>query len=307
MIFDSVFKLSCSGRDDVLSLPFFSAGKPLVQNSTQNLHPRCYLSVKNAGSMRFRWNEENPTRTNFLLQQNIISPQTDATISPSSFEIPSSYPQNLDLQQKISVPVELIHSQVVYAIEQGKDGLPQLLAKGGSHLDAVDLWRGDGLITTNRNLVPVVTVADCLPIYLYEPKTGCRGVVHSGWKGTGIVIEAIKLAEREYGARVSDFSIVIGPHIHSCCYQVEQERIEYFTSNFGASCILPPNNLSLAQANCNLLVEQGVPEDNIFCCTDCTCCDSRFGSFRREAASLPDTMSLEEKLRHFTTMMAFVY
>lgn len=306
MIIDSAFSLSCSGRDDILSLPFFSAGRPLVQDSSQNLHPKCHLTTINAGSMRFRWNEENPTRKNFLLQQNIISPTTGAATSPSPLVPPSGYPQILALSQKLSVPVELIHSQVVYAIEQGMEGLPQLLARRGSHPDAMDLWRGDGLITTNSNLVPVVTVADCLPIYLYDPKTACRGVVHSGWKGTGIVREAIKLAEKEFGARAFDFSVVIGPHIHSCCYQVEQERLEFFTSNFGKSCILPPNNLNLAQANCNLLVDLGVPEDNILCCSDCTCCDSRFGSFRRQASHLPDSMSLEEKLRHFTTMMAFV-
>lgn len=303
MIIDSALNISCSGRDDILSLPFFSAGRPLIQG----LHPKCHLTTKNAGSMRFRWNEENPTRKNFLLQQNIVSPQTGAAISPSPLATPSGYPRNLASQQRFSVPVELVHSQVVYAIEQGREGLPQLLARRGSHPDAMDLWRGDGLITTSRNLVPVVTVADCLPIYLYDPKTACRGVVHSGWKGTGIVMEAIKLAEREYGAKAFDFSVVIGPHIHSCCYQVEQDRVESFASSFGKSCILPPNNLSLAQANRNLLVDLGVPEDNILCCSDCTCCDSRFGSFRRQAAHLPDSMSLEEKLLHFTTMMALVY
>lgn len=100
--------------------------------------------------------------------------------------------------------------------------------------------------------------------------------------------------------------MVIGPHIQSCCYQVEEERIQYFVANFGSSCILPPTSLSLAQANINLLRDLGVPEDNVFCYSDCTCCDPRLGSFRRETASLPADMALEEKLRRFTTMMAFV-
>lgn len=181
-----------------------------------------------------------------------------------------------------------------------------LEGRAGSHPEALDLCRGDGIITRCQGLVPVVTVADCLPIFLYHQGTGCRGVVHSGWKGTGIVGEAIKLAERVYGAKAKDFSVVIGPHIQSCCYQVEEERIQYFVTNFGSSCILPPDSLSLAQANINLLLSLGVPEDNVFCCSDCTCCDPRLGSFRRETASLPAEMALEEKLRRFTTMMAFV-
>ena len=305
MIVASAFELSCTSFDqsDVLTLPFFRGGKPLHDGDT--IHPRCCISTSAAGSMRFRWTEENPRRKDFLLKRNIVSPIAEPGVFVSRITSPSDlYP--ISLTDFMAVPVELIHSQVVYAVEQGENGEPVLQSKEGSHPEAMDFWRGDGVITTSNKLVPVVTVADCLPIFLYDAKTGCRGVLHSGWKGTGIVVQALKLAERIYGAHPADFSLVIGPHIHSCCYQVEEERVSYFTSHFGSSCIIPPNKLSLAQANVNLLLEAGVPEDNILCCSDCTCCDSRLGSFRRETACLPDSMPLEEKLRRFTTMMAFV-
>lgn len=291
MIQGSAFTLSNSGRDDLLSLPFFSQGCPL-----EKPHPRCHLTTAAAGSMRFRWNEENPLRTEFFRQEGIAVPATGSAVPPLTF--PATQP--------VSVPVELIHSQVVFALTQDEAGRPKLEGRAGTHPDALDLCRGDGIITRCQGLVTVVTVADCLPIYLYEPRSGARGVVHSGWKGTGIAVEAIQLAERVYGAKAKDFSVVIGPHIQSCCYQVEEERIQYFATNFGSSCILPPNSLSLAQANMNLLRDVGVPEDNVFCCSDCTCCNPRLGSFRRETASLPADMALEEKLRRFTTMMAFV-
>ena len=305
MIVASAFELSCTSFDqsDVLILPFFRGGKPLHDGDT--IHPRCCISTSAAGSMRFRWTEENPRRKDFLLKRNIVSPIAVPGVFVSRITSPSDlYP--ISLTDFMAVPVELIHSQVVYAVEQGENGELVLQSKEGSHPEAMDFWRGDGVITTSNKLVPVVTVADCLPIFLYDAKTGCRGVLHSGWKGTGIVVQALKLAERIYGAHPADFSLVIGPHIHSCCYQVEEERVSYFTSQFGSSCIIPPNKLSLAQANVNLLLEAGVPEDNILCCSDCTCCDSRLGSFRRETAGLPDSMPLEEKLRRFTTMMAFV-
>ena len=305
MIEASAFDISCKCDEgqDLLCLPFYHAGKPLQDDGRS--YPRCYFSTISAGSMRFRWTEENPRRKDFFLKRKILSPIAEPGVFVSRITSPSDlYP--ISLTDLMAVPVELIHSQVVYALEQGENGEPILQDKEGSHPDAMDFWRGDGAITLSNKLVPVVTVADCLPIYLYDAKTGCRGVLHSGWKGTGIVVKALKLAERIYGAQPSDFSVVIGPHIHSCCYQVEDDRVSYFTSEFGASCIIPPNNLSLAQANVNLLLDAGVPEDNILCCTDCTCCDSRLGSFRRETASLPDSMPLEEKLRCFTTMMAFV-
>lgn len=306
MIVASAFELSCTKSDqsDLLALPFYRAGKPL--QDADKIHPRCYISTRAAGSMRFRWTEENPRRKEFLLKRKILSPIAEPGVFVSRITSASDlYP--ISLTDLMAVPVELIHSQVVYALEQGENGEPILQSKEGSHPEALDFWRGDGAITTSSKLVPVVTVADCLPIFLYDEKTGCRGVLHSGWKGTGIVVQALKLAERTYGAQPSDFSMVIGPHIHSCCYQVEEERISYFTNQFGSSCIIPPNNLSLAQANVNLLLEAGVPEDNILCCSDCTCCDTRLGSFRRETAGLPESMPLSEKLRRFTTMMAFVH
>ena len=307
MVVASAFDLSCSGRDDVLSLPFFSGGRPLLNDGGGN-HPFCHISTGLAGSMRFRWNEENPARRDFFLGWDIVSPRTSAAVAPSPSSSPSdAYPDDAAAGSFVSVPVELIHSQVVYAVEQDGDGRPRLAAKSGSHPEALDLWRGDGVIAASGALVPVVTVADCLPVYLFDRRTGCRGVVHSGWKGTGIVLQALKLAERLYGARACDFSVAIGPHIQSCCYEVERGRAEGFASSFGPSCIVPPNRLSLVRANVGLLLEFGVPEDNILCCSDCTCCDERFGSFRRQTAGLPADMALEERLRRFTAMMAFVH
>ena len=205
MIVASAFELSYTKSDqsDLLALPFYRAGKPL--QDADKIHPRCYISTRAAGSMRFRWTEENPRRKEFLLKRKILSPIAEPSVFVSRITSASDlYP--ISLTDLMAVPVELIHSQVVYALEQGENGEPILQSKEGCHPEALDFWRGDGAITTSSKLVPVVTVADCLPIFLYDEKTGCRGVLHSGWKGTGIVVQALKLAERTYGAQPSDFS-----------------------------------------------------------------------------------------------------
>ena len=75
--------------------------------------------------------------------------------------------------EKKLVPLQLTHSKTVIAVNNEND---------------THNMHADGIITCNKSLVPIVTVADCMPIYLFEPKTGCFGVLHSGWKGTGIVI-----------------------------------------------------------------------------------------------------------------------
>ena len=251
---------------------FYYHGHPLTEG------PVYGMSLKAAGSMRFRWNESNPVRDDFL-----------RSISGDDHE---------------TVAVELIHSRNVFAVDSP---------------DEVLGVQGDGIITSNKSLIPVVTVADCMPIYLFDPVTEVFGMLHSGWKGTGIVRNAIELAENRYGSRRSDFCVVMGPHIHGCCYFVGEERAQYFRVNFTPDCVreVVPSafsdrrhtgsySLSLAEANRAILEEMGVDEQSIVTYSDCTCCNPLFGSFRRETENLPQEMDLQEKQRHFTVQAAWV-
>ena len=227
--------------------------------------PVCGLSLKAAGSMRFRWNETNPNREKlkWLNSENTAS---------NTGEL---------------VPVQLDHTHIVYDIKSTEDTRDKI---------------GDGLITTNRSLIPTVTVADCMPLYLYDPVTGVFGIVHSGWKGTGIIVDAIKLAGKNYGARVEDFCIILGPHIRDCCYIVNEERANWFAENFTPDCVRPLEagikvdwntgggqlyRLSLEKANLAAIKKAGVPDENIWIHPACTCCFKengiyKYGSNRRE-------------------------
>lgn len=234
----------------VVEFPFYKNGVPLVNA------PMCGMTLKAAGSMRFRWSEVN------MLRDRMIFDICKDEFTP--------------------VAVELIHSHIVYDV-----------------ISSSDVYRkqGDGIITTNKKFVPVVTVADCMPVYLFDRTTGVFGIVHSGWKGTGIAVDAIELAEKKYGSRPEDFCVVLGPHINNCCYIVGEERAEYFAMNFSPDCIKAVEKdyipdwdtgdgklfrLSLLNANLELLRRCGVLDENISVCTDCTCCNPLFGSNRRE-------------------------
>lgn len=274
-------------QKNYVTFPFYRNNAPLLDS------PLCGMSVKTAGSMRFRWHETNKNRDEFLRKL------TDAS-------------------KLLPKAVELVHSKNVYDLKNGNESLGM---------------QGDGLITTNRCFLPVVTVADCMPLFLYDSKSSVFGVVHSGWKGTGIVGEAIKLACKNYGARAEDFSIVIGPHIKSCCYIVNEERAKYFCDNFGCDCVTELETggvcfaggrglsvtwdngagklyrLNLEKANLNVLFTAGVREENIARCTDCTCCNESLGSNRRETAdfTLKNPNATKEQLsRCFTVQTAFV-
>lgn len=162
--------------------------------------------------------------------------------------------------------------------------------------DFRDLPEGDGILTVNPSLVPCVTVADCMPIWLFDPVTSFFGVLHSGWQGTGILAAALKAASDAWGARSRDISVILGPHIRSCCYTVDESRADYFRSSFTPSCVYPdeermasgsrwPWRLSLAEANRSLCLDLGIKPDHILDTGECTSCDTRFGSHRREGSA----------------------
>ena len=82
----------------------------------------------------------------------------------------------------------------------------------------------DGLVTTESNILLTLKVADCVPIFLYEPLKRIIGLVHSGWRGTveNIVSNAIKLMQKN-GAKPRDIKCFLGPAIGKCCYEVGWE------------------------------------------------------------------------------------
>jgi YfiH family protein len=142
----------------------------------------------------------------------------------------------------------------------------------------------DGLITGRPDAVLSVTVADCLPIFFADRRTGAFGIAHSGWRGTGIVREALSLMASRFHSRPADITAVIGPGIGACCYDVPEERAEFFASEYGADTVLRDTGraprLDLRAANIRLLHDAGVQEVRVI--ADCTSCTPRLGSFRRQ-------------------------
>lgn len=195
------------------------------------------------------------------------------------------------------VPLELIHSKNIYIIEEKNDVFQK---------------QGDGLLTANPALVLSVTVADCMPVYLYDTENRVKGMLHSGWKGTGICAEAVRLMCGRYNSKPENICAVIGPHIGSCCYNVDKERADFFSAEFSPASVCESAEpgkklyLSLLNANLFLLKKAGILPENVAYCTDCTCCSPFLGSHRRETAGLPDNMPPEERSKCFTPMAAFV-
>ena len=131
---------------------------------------------------------------------------------------------------------------------------------------------GDGQVTSNPELTPLVQVADCLPVAL----VGERGVamLHCGWRGlaSGIVARGAQ----EVGATAA----AVGPGIGPCCYEVGEEVLDAF-GDLGSG-IAAGRMLDLPEVARRLLARAGIEAvESTDLCTSCE--PELFFSHRRDA------------------------
>jgi YfiH family protein len=127
----------------------------------------------------------------------------------------------------------------------------------------------DGLITDVPGIGLVVQVADCLPIYLYDPVRKVVGLVHAGWRGTKlkIVSKAVVEISRHYNVKAHNLHVFFGPSIGPCCYEVGNGVSMYFSDKY-----LKNGKLDLWESNRDLLIDAGVNPERIVMSRLCTVC-----------------------------------
>ncbi len=81
----------------------------------------------------------------------------------------------------------------------------------------------DALVTNLLDLPLVIRVADCGPIYFYDPVKRVIALAHSGKKGTqlNILQRTIETMQTEYGSEPKDISVLLGPCIRPPHYEID--------------------------------------------------------------------------------------
>lgn len=130
----------------------------------------------------------------------------------------------------------------------------------------------DALITNEPGLFVCVQTADCVPILLFDPKKKVVAAIHAGWRGTisKITLKTVHEMTAKFGCRPTDIHAGIGPSIHMHAYEVGPEVVEAVKTNFSNSQALLKPSLNtgkayfdLWEANQTVLIESGIPEENI--------------------------------------------
>ena len=87
----------------------------------------------------------------------------------------------------------------------------------------------DGLVTQRREIFLAITVADCFPVYFYDPKRNIVGIAHAGWRGIvkGVIPAALDAMQR-LGSRPSDIVAALGPGLRKCHFEIREDTLPRF-------------------------------------------------------------------------------
>lgn len=99
---------------------------------------------------------------------------------------------------------------------------------GGSCGDA------DAVFTDRRGIFLSVSVADCVPVLIFDPESGACAAIHAGWRGTaaGIAKAAVDEMCRTLTLRPGGLIAVIGPSIGPEKYEVGDDVAAQFDRDF---------------------------------------------------------------------------
>ncbi len=140
-----------------------------------------------------------------------------------------------------------------------------------------------------------VKTADCVPILLSSKDGKEVSAVHAGWRGT--VSDIVTKAAEKFSCDKSDILCAIGPCIGVCCYEVGEEVYEATKQLFSykgmenltdgmfrnvCTCSASSKKkANLSEVNKQLLINFGIPEENIDVSGICTAChEDEFFSHR---------------------------
>ncbi len=173
--------------------------------------------------------------------------------------------------------VRQVHGTAIHAVEEENLGAFSENAPG-------IMPAGDGLITNVPSIALGVSVADCVPLWIYDPVRRALGVFHAGREGTvaRMATAGLDAMRERYGCLPEELLCVIGPSAGPCCYEVSEEMAEGLK---GRGFPVLGRNLDLWETNRHQLVQSGVGAGNILITGICTLCGKGFHSYRKSGTA----------------------
>ncbi|MCX8029791.1 MAG: polyphenol oxidase family protein [Brevinematales bacterium] len=133
-------------------------------------------------------------------------------------------------------------------------------------------FEADSAITVDMGIRITIRSADCAPLMFYGD--GLCGGIHCGWRGLKdkIISKTISIAKDKFNFDVTKSIFFILPCIHSCCYEVGKEFLEW-AERF---CLVKNDKVyfDIPRFILSELLDLGALEKNIYYSPLCTSCYS---------------------------------
>jgi hypothetical protein len=211
------------------------------------------FSYKNDGSMRF---------VDSLVDQEILKNR-------------KKFLKRYGVTPGAVVSAELVHGNNVRLVSRMEAG--KLIPKT------------DALVTNENNLYLSITVADCLPIFVYDPKQMAIALIHAGWRSlaANIIKKTVEILKAK-GCLPKDLSIGIGPGIGICHFEVKDDVLLKF-KRYGEAVENRDGKkfLDLKKIAQQQFVLEGAKIRNVEINTECTYCEEEKYFSNRRDKSVP--------------------
>lgn len=152
------------------------------------------------------------------------------------------------------------------------------------------IFKGNSIISFERTSAPqadgifylfkeesppkmAILTADCLPVALIGYKG--MALIHAGWKGL-----KSQILTRPELFQIKPFFAYIGPHIRSCCYEVNETFLDHF-SNSGTKIKRGSGLFFDLEKEATSQLEDAFSHLKIESSKLCTKCNNNFHSYRR--------------------------
>jgi YfiH family protein len=225
----------------------------------------CGYSEKKEGNMSFSWGEKKTVlenRKKFLAK---------AGVNPNSCV-------NFWVQDK----------NIVLEVDQRY--------RGRGIASPVDIVKADALICREKGVFLFLTLGDCPSLVFFDKEKQLLALAHAGWKSTNLKI-ASKVSQRlvrQFGCRLSDICVGIGPAIHQESYIFDspiQKQKKAILKQWKPFLKELDNNrtaVDLIGYNKKQLITAGIPPENIFISEIDTAKNSGFFSHYRDSRQSPE-------------------
>lgn len=153
----------------------------------------------------------------------------------------------------------------------------------------------DGLITKDKDVILPIQVADCIPIFLFDPNKKIIANIHSGWRGTKqrIIEKAINKMVTIFKCNTYDIICCIGPCIGKCHFEVSKDVKDMFEQEFKnmlnkdiiekSRTLEDKYFIDTVLINRLILQDMGLKDVNIIESNICTVCNNKnIHSYRTE-------------------------